>query len=58
MICCMLSQEGQTLNYVYLLPCCLLLQSIEEAVRGGASPQGTRRAGVTGVATSWAAGAR
>jgi len=33
-------------------------QSIEEAVRGGASPSSTRRAGVTGVATSWAAGQR
>jgi len=33
-------------------------QSIEEAVRSGGSPSSVRRAGVTGVATSWASGQR
>jgi hypothetical protein len=36
--------------------CILCLQSIEEAVNRGAGTANTRRAGVTGVATSWAAG--
>lgn len=52
-VCDIIAQRALTSASAPLL---LLLQAIEQAVNSGGSPGATRRAGVVGTTTSWAAG--